>query len=110
MSPFDAANQAAFTEAAAYFGQQRFTLGDKTIAGILNEFGCEMDVIIGGKSGTYTATLIGDRRQISHITSPIERSLYGRDITIDGRTFKITRCALDEISFTLGLTNPSKSK
>lgn len=109
-SAFDDFIQSAFSEAAQVLGQVSFTLEGKTVLAILNEFTAEQTLDLGGISGTYTATLTGDRRQLAHITSPIERTLYGIVITIDGRKFKITRAALDGGTFTLGLTNPAKGK
>lgn len=99
-----------FDEAAQVMGQVSFTLLDKTVLAVLNEFTAEQELIIGGKSGIYTATVTGARPQLAHVATPIERTLYGRDITLEGRTFRITRCHLDGQTFTLGLSNPARGK
>lgn len=110
ISEFEIFSQAGFTEAADIIGQVSCTIEGKPVYGILNEFTAEQVLEIGGIAGTYTATLTGDKRELAHITSPIERTLYGLVITLESRKFKITRCALDSVSFTLGLTNPTKGK
>lgn len=109
-SAFDDFIRTGFDEAAQVLGQVSFTIEAKTVLAVLNEFTAEQELIIGGKSGIYAATLIGARPQLAHVTAPIERTLYGRDITVDGRAFKITRCHLDGQTFTLGLSNPSRGK
>jgi hypothetical protein len=110
MSAFDIFNSSAIKQALPTFGQVSFTLESKTIYAVLNDYSAEVDLMIGGKVGTYLATLTGDRSQLGHITGLIERVILGASITINSRAFKITACHLDEVSFTLGLSNPSKGK
>lgn len=113
MSAFDDFNDTSFADAADIIGTEDFTIGgfSETFAGILNEFSAEKTIDIGGLVGTYLAILVCEPDQLtSVITGSIERALDGKVVTILGRSFKITRAALDESTITLGLSNPAKTK
>lgn len=112
MSPFDAYNAQSFADAAAILGTESFTIAglDEIYRGILNEFAAEKQIDLGGLLGTYTATLLCEPSQFDDIEGRLERTLDGRLVTLSGRTYKITRCALDDTALTIGLTNPAKSR
>lgn len=114
-SEFDDFNSLAFGDAADVMGREEFTIGgiDETFYGLLNEFTCERDLMIGGRSGTYTATILcalADFIDVDGLEGPLERALEGKRVQINGRDFKIDRAAHDGSSLTLGLSNPSKGK
>lgn len=73
--------------------------------GILNEFTAARDIDIGGKVGTYTATVLCELDQFEDLAGPLERTLEGKRLTICGRAYKIDRVSLDNCSLTLGLAN-----
>jgi len=112
MSAFDDFNDYGFDEAASVFGVDSFTIGGiaTTFEGVLNEFGAEKQVDFGGLTGTYTATIIAEIDQFDDVTGPLERTLDGRTLVVDGRIFKINRCLLDDSTLTIGLTNPNKTR
>ncbi len=109
-SEFDDFNETGFREASGVFGSEPFTIGGVpgTYFGILNEFTCEKELDIGGKFGTYTATVICALDDFSDLDGPLERTLDGKRVSIAGRDFKVSRVAHDGVTLTLGLTNPVK--
>jgi len=110
MSAFDDFNDAAFAEASGLIGTEEFTIVGlaQTFTGILNSFGSAKVIDLGGIRGEHTATLECEPTQFEDaIEGSLERALDGRKLTIDGRSFKITRAYLDTCSLTLGLTNPN---
>lgn len=108
MSAFNDFHRSAFAESADIFGTEDFSIAGVvgSFTGVLNEFAAERDLMLGGKSGTYTATLTCDLDQFDDLTGPLERTLDGKRLTIAGRSFKIDRVTLDEATVTLGLANP----
>lgn len=112
MSDFDDFNSAAFADAGDILGRESFTIANLTgtFEGVLNEFGSVKSLQIGGILGEYTATLVCDPAQFDELDGPLERSLDGRQLTLGGRAFKITRVFCDACAITLGLTNPSGKK
>lgn len=88
-------------------GRDDFTIAGLagSFRGILNEFTAARDIDLGGKVGTYTATLLCELVLFDEIDGPLERALEGKRLTICGRNYKIDRAALDNCSLTLGLAN-----
>lgn len=95
--------------ASDIIGGEEFTVSGYTgtFQGILNEFASEKEIEIGGIIGTYSATLVCELEQFDDCAGPLERRFDGRLVTVGGRTFKITRAALDDISLTFGLAHPA---
>lgn len=112
MSDFDDFNDEALADAGDIIGRESFTIAtlEGSYAGILNEFGAVKSLTIGGIIGEYTATLVCELDQFDDLDGPLERTLDGRKITINGRELKITRVFLDGTAITLGLSNPSGKK
>jgi hypothetical protein len=111
MSLFDTFTESCGTQAFNIIGTAGFTISgiDGEFAGILNEFTSERELTMGGKVGTYTATLVVSRREIaSEVTQPIERALTGRSVTCEGRVFKVASVEQDTVFITLGLENETK--
>lgn len=109
---FAAFNAQSFADSAAIYGVETFAITGLSpeFTGILNEFAAEKQIDLGGIVGTYTATLMCELDQFDDIEGSLERALDGRTLTLAGRTYKISRCALDDTALTLGLTNPAKGK
>lgn len=108
-SEFDTFMSAALGEALPVFGPATFVIEDTTYAnaGLLNEFDSARELEIGGFVGSFNATLVCQRSKFSETTGvPLERTLDGKLLVIDGRTFRITKANMDESSVTLGLVNP----
>jgi len=112
MSDFDDFNDSSLADAGDIIGREAFTFVDGTepFYGILNEYGSVKSIDIGGIVGEYTATLICELDQFEDLEGPLERTLDGRKVTLNGRSFKVTRTFFDGSSITLGLTNPSGKK
>jgi len=112
MSDFDDFNDSCMIEAGDIIGREGFAIVDLdgTFYGILNEYGSVKSIDIGGIIGEYTATLICELEQFEDIEGPLERTLDGRKVTLNGRTYKVTRTFFDGSSITLGLTNTSGKK
>jgi len=107
MSAFDDFHRSAFADASDIIGIESFTIAGIALpfTGILNEFGAAREIDLGGKSGTYTATLTCDLDQFDDLDGPLERTLDGKRVTLGGRTYKIDRAAIDSATATLGLAN-----
>ena len=112
MSDFDDFNDCSLEDAGDIIGREDFAIVDLVgvFYGILNEYGSVKSIDIGGIIGEYTATLICELDQFEDIEGPLERTLDGRKVTLNGRTYKVTRTFFDGSSITLGLTNPSGKK
>jgi len=105
MNDFDDFTREALGDASDIVGQEEFTIPglDGRFCGILNEFTAAREIDLGGKVGSYTATLLCGLDQFDDIVGPLELALEGRRCVIDGRSYKIDRAAVDSSSVTLGL-------
>lgn len=81
-----------------------------TFAAVVDQFSAERELELGGFVGTYDAVAFIQAADAAGITAPIERTLEGRTLTVDGRTFRIDRAIQDDAGITLGLANPAKRK
>lgn len=96
------------SEALDVFGRVSFTLNGTIYAnaGMLNEFDSARELEIGGFVGSFSATLVCERSKFTETSgTALERSLDGKLVVIDGRTFKVAKASMDESSVTLGLVN-----
>ncbi|WP_395753326.1 hypothetical protein [Prosthecobacter sp.] len=108
MSDFDDFTSEALGDAGDIIGRESFTirgLDGQTFEGILNEFTAVREIDLGGKVGTYTASLVCELEEFDELDGPLERSLEGKRLTIGGREYKIDRVSVDSSSATLGLAN-----
>lgn len=105
MSDFDDFAAEALADSGDIMGTEEFTIPSLTgsFFGILNEFSAARDIDIGGKVGTYTATLVCELDQFDDLDGPLERTLEGKRCSIGSRSYKIDRAAVDSTSLTLGL-------
>jgi hypothetical protein len=111
MSLLDTFTEGCADDAFNIIGTAGFTISgiDGEFAGVLNEFTSERELTMGGKVGTYTATLVISRREIAaEVDQPIERALTGRSVTCEGRVFKVASVEQDSVFVTLGLENETK--
>lgn len=110
MSAFTDFLATSTSEASDVFGTVTVTITSVGYAAIVDEFAAEREMEIGGFVGTYQATAFIRLALVSGLTAPIERTLEGKTLTVDGRTYRIDRAALDDAGVTLGLNNPDKRK
>jgi len=103
MGAFDDFTVAALADAEAAFGSQAFTLDGATYTGILNEFQGEEAAEIGGMLGSYNATLVCQKPQFSALTRPLQKTLLGKVLTIDGLQYVAHSVGVDGASVTFGL-------
>jgi hypothetical protein len=111
MSAFDDFSEGCMADAFDIIGTETFTLSGiagRTYSGVLNEFASEKEINLGGISGVYIATLVCQLDQFDDIDGKLERRFDGMSVTVNGRTFKVSRTALDKISITLGLQHPNR--
>ena len=102
---FDEFTSQALADSGDIIGTESFTIAGLagTFFGILNEFSAAREIDLGGKVGTYTATLVCTLEQFDEVSGPLDRALEGKRCTIDSRAYKIDRVAVDSSSITLGL-------
>lgn len=77
---------------------------------IIDQFSAERELEMGGFVGTYDARAVVRLTFLSGVTAPIERTLEGKTLTTDGRTFRIDTVELDTVTATLGLKNAASIK
>jgi hypothetical protein len=107
-SDFDAFMNAGIAEAVQVIGTKTFTIGGTTYrnAGILSQYTSARELELGGFAGVFDATLLCPRTKFTETNGvALERSLDGKLVVIDSRTFKIARTEMDESSVTLGLVH-----
>lgn len=98
---------AGLDEALDIIGPSSFTIAGVTYSGVLNQFTSSRKLEIGGFLGVFDATLLCERSAFTETPgTPLERSLDGLLLVIDGRTFIIAKASMDETSVTLGLRHP----
>jgi hypothetical protein len=107
MSAFDDFTDESLSSSGDIIGRESFTITGLpgSYAGIVNEFTAAREIDLGGKVGTYTATVVCELDQFDDLDGPLERTLEGKRITINGSSYKCDRAALDGSSLTLGLAN-----
>jgi len=110
MSAFTSFADQGFADAAEVFGTSSCTINGASVQAIVDQFSATREMEIGGFVGDYDAIAIVRRSALSGVTAPIERTLEGKTFVVDGRTFRIDRVQLDEVSATFGLSNPAKRK
>lgn len=103
MSAFDDMISAGLEEASAMFGETAFTFEGRTFHGVLNEYAGEQEVEIGGILGSYNATLVCAKPQFRLVTKPLQKTLNGALITMEGIGYRVERVSVDSASVTLGL-------
>jgi hypothetical protein len=111
MSLFDTFSEGCLTDSANIIGEIAFTIGgiNQEFAGVLNEYTAQRELDVGGLRGTYSATIVAKRREIAaSVSGQLEKTLTGRKVIIEGRTFKISTVDHDSISVTLTLENEIK--
>ncbi len=109
MSLFDDTMSAGLDDAFVVFGPVTFAIDGTTYrdAGILNEFDSARELEIGGFVGSFNATLLCKRSKFTETTGTLlERTLDGKLLVIQGRTFRIAKASVDETGVLLGLVNP----
>lgn len=107
-SEFDSFTASALSESLDVFGRVSFTLDGTPYpnAGLLNEFDSARELEIGGFVGNFNATLLCQRSKFTETPGvPLERTLDGKLLVIDGRTFRVGKASMDESSVTLGLVH-----
>ena len=108
ISEFDSFMSAGLAEAAQVIGTVSFTVQGTSYrnAGILDQFTSSRELEIGGFSGNFDATILCLRSKFTETSgTPLERTLDGKTLVVDGRTFTISRVEMDETSVTFGLVN-----
>ncbi len=108
ISEFDAFMSAGLTEAAQVIGTVSFTVQGTSYrnAGILDAFTSSRELEIGGFVGNFDATVLCLRKKFTETSgTPLERTLDGKLLVIDSRTFRIARVEMDESSVTFGLVH-----
>ncbi|WP_395736279.1 hypothetical protein [Prosthecobacter sp.] len=107
MSDFNDFTQEAFGDAGDIIGREEFTIRGLAGAfcGIMNEFTAALEIDLGGKVGTYTATLVCQLEEFDDLAGPLEKALEGKRLSIGGREYKIDRVSVDSTSATIGLAN-----
>ena len=108
ISEFDAFMSAGLTESSKVIGQVSFTVQGTSYrnAGILDAFTSSRELEIGGFIGNFDATILCLRSKFTEVSgTPLERSLDGKLLVIDSRTFKIKSVEMDETSVTFGLVH-----
>jgi len=108
ISEFDSFMSAGLVEASKVIGQVSFTVQGTTYrnAGILDQFTSSRELEIGGFSGNFDATILCLRSKFQETSgTPLERTLDGKLLVIDSRTFRIARVEMDESSVTFGLVH-----
>lgn len=108
-SDFDAFMSASLDESFAVFGALDFVLDGQsyTKAGVINEYDSARELEIGGFVGSFNATLLCKRSKFTETTGTLlERTLDGKLLVIQGRTFRIAKASVDETGVLLGLVNP----
>jgi hypothetical protein len=110
VSAFDDFNTQSMLNAAETIGEVAITITDVSGSpmAIVDQFSAERELDVGGFVGTYDARAVVRLTFLSGVTAPIERTLEGETLTVDGRTFRIDVVELDTVSATLGLNNPKK--
>lgn len=103
MSAFDDMIAAGMESAEGLFGSTPFSLEGRNYEGVLNEYAGEQEVEIGGILGSYSATLVCQKPQFRLHAKPLQKTLNGALITIEGIGYRIERVAVDSASVTLGL-------
>ena len=103
MSAFDDMISAGLEETEGLFGATSFTLDGRPYQGVLNEYAGDQEVEIGGILGNYNATLVCRKPQFALMTKPLQRTLNGVLVNIDGLGYRIERVSVDSASITLGL-------
>ncbi len=103
MSAFDDMIAASMDESESVFGTTSWTMDGKGYAGTLNEYEGEQDVELDGILGSYNATLMCQKPQFKMLAKPLQRTLNGKLVMIDGVQYKVARVAVDSASVTLGL-------
>lgn len=112
MSDFDDAIADGLSQSLDYLGTKSFQIGSDTFTGLLNQFSGERELSGEGPFvGTYPATILAALPQfIGIFPAPLERTLPGKRLTIDGRTLRIAGVAVDASSLTLTLENVDAAK
>jgi hypothetical protein len=115
VSAFDDFNTQSMGDAEEAIGGIAVTItlpSGSTVSGspkaIVDQFTAERELEMGGYVGTYDARAMVRLTYLSGVTAPIERTLEGGTLTVDGRTFRIDVVELDSVTATLGLNNPKK--
>lgn len=103
MSAFSDMIDAGMGEAEDIFGGTSFVLDSRSYSGILNEYEGEQEMELDGMLGTYNATLVCQKAQFRMVTKPLQKTLNGKIITLDGLGYVVARVAVDSSSVTLGL-------
>lgn len=110
MSAFDEFNAAAFDDAVFTIGTSNFSVSNVSYTGgVLNEYTASKQMEVGGLVGEYDATLMVRSTKFSNIASPVERTLEGQVVVIEGRSFRIEQVISDSLTVTLLLANKNKT-
>jgi uncharacterized protein len=110
VSAFNDFNTQSMGDAAETIGETSVTITGVSGSpkAIVDQFTAERELEMGGYVGTYDARAMVRLTYLSGVTAPIERTLEGGTLTVDGRTFRIDVVELDSVTATLGLNNPKK--
>ena len=111
MSAFDNFNNDCFFDSLGTFGESSFVLDGKTYFGVHNAHDFSRDATNDGLGDIATSTMVCRIRQFGcGNIGELERSMYGKNITIQGRPYRVENASLDSISLTLYLSSQLKNK
>ena len=110
MSALSDFSQQSLAEAALIFGTSTTTINGEDYEGIFDQFSAERELELGGYVGTYDATVVLQLADLAALAAPLERTLEGKSLTVEGRTFRIDQVGVDSAGVTLGLSNPHKRR
>lgn len=110
MSDLDDFLTSSQADAMEVIGTMSVTIDGTTYPAVVNQFSAERELELGGFVGTYDASAFIELSELSALTAPLERTLEGKTLTVDGRTLRIDRVLVDVTGVTLALSNPAKRK
>lgn len=103
MSLFDDMMEAGMSEASEALGTLDFTIDGRSYKGVHNEYTSEQQVEMEGLLLNFDATLVCERPQFRLVAKPLQRTLVGKLITLEGIAYRVEKVHVDSASITLGL-------
>ncbi len=111
MSEFDDFNASGWDDASAVLGTKTCTIAGNNYPGVLDQFGAVRTMDMGGFAGEYDATVLLKLAHVAaHAGTRPEKYFEGKQLLVSGRTYKIERAEVDELTVTLALVNPNRVK
>lgn len=92
-------------------GTSSCTVSGHSYDGVVDQFTAVRHFDIGGVMGEYDGVAVLKLAEVAADAGATpEKYFEGKNLVVSGRTYKIERAAVDELTVTLGLVNPNRVK